>query len=79
MLRFQLSFVGLSADVTSCSPARTAPKRGTLPAALFSGHLSSVNQMGRGQGCVCAESGAEVGVEGMISVTVLRTMPEICH
>lgn len=31
--RFQLPFVGLSADVTSCSPARRVPERGTSPPA----------------------------------------------
>lgn len=31
--RFQLPFVGLSADVTSCSPTRRVPERGTSPPA----------------------------------------------
>lgn len=44
--RFQLPFVGLSADVTSCSPARRVPERGTSPPAVVLGHLSSVNQTG---------------------------------
>lgn len=45
--RFQLPFVGLSADVTSCSPARRVPERGTSPPAPSSATFQvSIRQEG---------------------------------
>lgn len=45
--RFQLPFVGLSADVTSCSPARRVPERGTSPPASSSATFQvSIRQEG---------------------------------
>lgn len=47
--RFQLPFVGLSADVTSCSPARRVPERGTSPPAPSSATFQvSIRQEGLG-------------------------------
>lgn len=47
--RFQLPFVGLSADVTSCSPARRVPERGTSPPATSSATFQvSIRQEGFG-------------------------------
>lgn len=46
---FQLPFVGLSADVTSCSPARRVPERGTSPPAPSSATFQvSIRQEGLG-------------------------------
>ena len=45
--RFQLPFVGLFADVTSCSPARRVPERGTSPPAPSSATFQvSIRQEG---------------------------------
>lgn len=45
--RFQLPFVGLSADVTSCSPAWRVPERGTSPPAPSSATFQvSIRQEG---------------------------------
>lgn len=51
--RFQLPFVGLSADVTSCSPARRVPERGTSPPAPSSATFQvSIRQEGLEGGAV---------------------------
>lgn len=95
--RFQLPFVGLSADVTSCSPARRVPERGTSPPAPSSATFQvSIRQEGLGWGGAVTEGwrtglreagemeefsgrGCKRGPTDWAAVTVLRTVPAICH
>lgn len=87
--RFQLPFVGLSADVTSCSPARRVPERGTSPPAPSSATFQvsirrEVSEGSAGGGPVeggrrKASVEQQRGPTDWASVTVLRTVPAIRH
>lgn len=58
---FQLPFVGLSADVTSCYPARRVPERGTSPPAPSSATFQvSIREEG-GKGGAGGEGGGRLG------------------